>query len=751
MIPRLTLALIALLAVEVALVGLDAAFPPDLSKAYRSSPVALDRRGAWLRALPVEQGRWRIRADLDRTDPSYVRRVVALEDGRFWLHPGVDPLSTLRAAASAALHGRITSGASTLTMQTARLLEPRRRTFGAKLYQMVRALQLQARLSKRETLALYLTLAPYGGNLEGVRAASLAYFGHGPETLTTSEQALLIALPQSPEARRPDRRPAKAREARDRVLQRMVRAGMIPEATAQEATAEPLPGRQPFPALAWQAAGQIARAAAPTTASVVTTIDADLQRRLEPLAAAVAKAQGPDAEAAILVVEAKTRAVRASVGSAGLTAAGGWMDMTRALRSPGSALKPFIYGLALDDGIVAPDTQLDDAPRRFADYQPEDFDRVFHGPVTMREALIHSLNVPAVATLDRLGPQIFEARLTAAGARLVRPYAQAHDPGLALALGGEGVSLRDVTMLYAALADDGLAKPLAWTEADAKARPGEAGQRLMRPGSARTILDILRDGPPPKGRAPDALTRTEPMAFKTGTSYGFRDAVAVGVAGGYVIAVWTGRADGGARPRPHRPRRRPAAAVRRRRRGGRPGPRPAGGRPQGPALGAAHAGTRGRRPPPDLPARRRDRGRRGLRPHRARLRAGGWRRGADLVRRRRPGRARPGQRQADLAPVRSRFLPGQRGGRRRQVGGVPRQGDRGLIFRSRAHFRSPSRKRGPRFFLSGSRSTIKRLGPRFRGEERLGQENERSRDPAKSAAALRCRRWVREHHGRGRR
>jgi penicillin-binding protein 1C len=545
---RLTFALVALLTVEVVLAGLDAAFPPDLSRAHRSSPVALDRRGAWLRALPVEQGRWRIRDDLERTDPSFVRRLIALEDGRFWLHPGVDPGSAVRAAASAALRGRITSGASTLTMQTARLLEPRRRTFGAKLFQMVRALQLQARLSKRETLALYLTMAPYGGNLEGVRAASLAYFGHGPESLTVAEQALLIALPQSPEARRPDRRPAKARAARDRVLSRMAAAGLITPGAEEEAAAEPMPGRQPFPSLAWHAAGQAARAAPPSAASVVTTIDADLQRRLEPLAARLAKSQGTDAEVAILVVEAKNRAVRASVGSAGLTAPGGWMDMTRALRSPGSALKPFIYGLAMDDGIVAPDTQLDDAPRRFTDYQPEDFDRVFHGPVTMREALVHSLNVPAVATLERLGPQVFETRLTGAGAHLVRPNAAAHDPGLALALGGEGISLRDVAMLYAALADDGLAKPLAWTEAEAARRPGESGQRLMRATSARTILDILRDGPPPRGRAPNALTKTEPMAFKTGTSYGFRDAVAVGVAGGYVIAVWTGRADGGARP-----------------------------------------------------------------------------------------------------------------------------------------------------------------------------------------------------------
>jgi penicillin-binding protein 1C len=544
----LVFALIALLAAQLLVLALDAVFPPDLSRAERSSPVALDRHGAWLRALPVEKGRWRIRADLARTDPSFLARLVALEDARFFDHPGVDPLAAIRAAATAALHGHITSGASTLTMQTARLLEPRRRTFAAKLFQMVRALQLEARFSKRGILAMYLTLAPYGGNLEGVRAASLAYFGHGPESLTPGEQALLIALPQSPEARRPDRHPDRAREARGRLLERMTRAGLISGPAAEEAAAEPLPHRQPFPSLAWHAAGALARAAPVTQASVVSTLDADLQRRLEPLAAAAAASQGADAEVAILVIESGSWAVRAAVGSAGLTAPSGWMDMTRALRSPGSALKPFIYGLALDDGIVAPDTQINDAPRRFSDYQPEDFDRIFHGPVTMREALIHSLNVPAVATLDRLGPQAFEARLTGVGAHLVRPNAGDRDPGLALALGGEGISLRDLAMLYAALAGDGLAKPLAWTEADAAMRPGEAGRRLMQAKSARAILDILREGPPPKGRAPGALTRVAPMAFKTGTSYGYRDAVAVGVVAGYVIAVWTGRADGGARP-----------------------------------------------------------------------------------------------------------------------------------------------------------------------------------------------------------
>ena len=223
---RLTLGLIGLVAAETGLLAADAALPPPLARAQRASPVALDRNGAWLRALPVERGRWRIRADLDRTDPIFVKRLVAVEDARFYSHPGVDPIAVVRALGAAALSGHVRSGASTLTMQTARLLEPRRRTLGAKLIETLRALQLEARFSKRRILALYLTLAPYGGNLEGVRAASLAYFGHEPESLTDGEQALLIALPQSPEARRPDRRPAAARAARQAVLDKLVRAGL---------------------------------------------------------------------------------------------------------------------------------------------------------------------------------------------------------------------------------------------------------------------------------------------------------------------------------------------------------------------------------------------------------------------------------------------------------------------------------------------------------------------------------------------
>jgi penicillin-binding protein 1C len=545
---RLTLALIVALAAEVLVFGLDAVFPPNLSRAHRASPVVLDRNGAWLRALPVENGRWRLRADLERTDPEFLKRVVALEDGRFWAHPGVDPAALVRAVAAAVAHGRPTSGASTLTMQTARLLEPRPRTLVSKLIEMLRAEQLEARFSKRQILALYLTLAPYGGNLEGVRAASLAYFGHEPEALTGGEQALLIALPQSPEARRPDIRPAAATAARKAVLGRLARAGLIDRAAAAEAAQEPLPRRAVFPALAWHATGELARAAAHDTPTVVSTLDAGLQARLEPMARATAAAQGPGADVAILVVEIDGRAVRALVGSSGLSADGGWIDMTRARRSPGSTLKPFIYAFAFEDGIAVPDTQIDDAARRFADYQPENFDRVFHDKVSARDALAQSLNMPAVATLAKVGPGAFEARLAGAGVTLDRPQAQTRGPGLAIALGGVGVSLRDLAVLYAALGDGGVAKPLAFTEQHADQRRHERGRRLVRAEAAGQVMDILRETPPPAGASPATLTRGRPaIAFKTGTSYGYRDALAAGVVGPYVVIVWSGRADGGAR------------------------------------------------------------------------------------------------------------------------------------------------------------------------------------------------------------
>jgi penicillin-binding protein 1C len=535
------------LAAAVAAVAALAVTAP-LGKLERSSPVVLDRHGVWLRALPVEHGRWRLRADLDRTDPVFIRRLIALEDDHFWLHPGVDPVALARAAASDLKAGRVRSGGSTLTMQLARRLEPQPRTFGAKTVEAARAVGLEARLGKRGVLAAYLTLAPYGGSLEGVRAASLAYFGHEPSTLTDAEQALLIAIPQAPELRRPDRHPQAARRARAQVLRRLVQKGLISAKAAREAAAEPLPRRAAFPERAWAAAAELARAASPSQPTVISTIDARLQARLEALAAQTGAGQGEQSSAGIVVVETSTRAVRAIVSSAGRDRPGGWVDATRALRSPGSSLKPFIYAFAFEQGLAAPQTRLADAPVAYAGYEPENFDRTFHGEVTAAQALQNSLNVPAVAMLAKVGPDAFQARLESTGARLVRPKAAVNDPGLALALGGEGVTLRDLAMLYAALGDHGLARPLSWTETELRSGQGE-GRRLVSAEAADQVLSILRESPPPPGRAPPSLSAGAPkLAFKTGTSYGFRDAVAAGVGDGWTVVVWTGRPDGGVRP-----------------------------------------------------------------------------------------------------------------------------------------------------------------------------------------------------------
>jgi penicillin-binding protein 1C len=540
--------LCGLLAFEVLAVGAAVVAPPDLTRVRRASPVVLDRRGAWLRALPTEEGRWRLRADLNHIDPLFLKRVVALEDARFYLHPGVDPAAMARAAAGDLLAGRIRSGGSTLTMQLARRLDPHPRTFAAKLTESARALQLDALLGKRRVLADYLTLAPYGGNLEGVRAASLAWFGHEPNQLTDGEQALLIALPQAPEARRPDRHPDAARAARAHILAKLQAAHLISPQARNLAEAEPLPRRTPMPAFAWLAAGQIGRRAKPDQPDVHSTIDAPLQARLEGLARRTAQAQGRADSAAILVVDVNSRAVRALVGSAGLDRPGGWIDITRAPRSPGSALKPFLYAMAFEAGLAAPDTKVDDAPITYAGYRPRDFDRAFHGEVTARQALQMSLNVPSVHMMAAVGPSVFEERLRAVGVDVQRPKSALAAPSLALALGGEGVRLRDVAMLYAALADGGVAKPLAWTEADAGLSAKAPGVRLVRPEAAAQVLEVLQQTPPPVGRAAPSIGVGPKLAFKTGTSYGYRDAVAAGVGAGYVVVVWTGRPDGGARP-----------------------------------------------------------------------------------------------------------------------------------------------------------------------------------------------------------
>ncbi|AWN50455.1 penicillin-binding protein 1C [Methylobacterium sp. 17Sr1-1] len=531
------------LAVSAWLGSTLARLPPlDLAAAQARSPIVLDRTGTLLRPFATADGRWRLPLEPDAVDPRFFAMLTAYEDRRFRAHPGVDPAALLRAAGQWLAAGRIVSGASTLSMQVARLVEPRgERSLKAKLRQIARAIALERRLGKDGVLRLYLALAPYGGPVEGLRAASLAYFGREPARLTLAEAALLVALPQAPEGRRPDRFPDAARRARDRVLDIAAARGVVPAADAAAAKAEPVPhSRKPFPMLAPHAA-EAALAQEPGRAVHRLTIDARLQGRLEPLVAERAAAFGPGLSAAVLVIDNATGEVRAQVGSAGYldAARAGAIDMTGAVRSPGSALKPFVYAMAFEAGLAHPETLIEDRPSRFgASYAPENFDLTFQGTVTARRALQLSLNVPAVELMEAVGPARFIARLRSAGAGIALPRDAA--PGLPVALGGLGITLSDLARLYAGLARGGEV-PVLRRRLDAPATEA-VPPRIAEPVAAWYVADVLRGTPPPESALPNRL------AYKTGTSYGYRDAWAAGFDRRYTVAVWLGRPDGAGVP-----------------------------------------------------------------------------------------------------------------------------------------------------------------------------------------------------------
>ena len=410
---------------------------------------------------------------------------------------------------------------------------------------MLRALQLEARYSKDEILGLYLTLAPYGGNLEGLRAASLAWLGKEPRQLTDAEAALLVVLPQSPSRLRPDRHPDRSRLARNKVLKRAADYGAIAWREADQAMRDGNSGKRH--SLPFHAPHLADRLFARNSDTVLrTTLDASLQVRTEALAAAHAEAAGPKVGVAVLVVDHRDRmAVRAWIGSPDYLSVPrlGAVDMVRAVRSPGSTLKPFIYGLAFDRALAHPNTRMNDTPQRFGDYAPGNFDRRYRGAVTLADALRLSLNSTAVAVMDRLGPSRFARALERVAIPLSLP--EGERPGLAVALGGGGLSLRQLVTLYGALGADGRVRPLRMLHVGE-----ETGSRpLLRASTARTLSAILQNAPAPRGKPPaHSLADAADIAAKTGTSFGFRDAWAVGVDGRYAVGVWVGHVDGTPRP-----------------------------------------------------------------------------------------------------------------------------------------------------------------------------------------------------------
>ena len=500
--------------------------------------VVLAEDGTPLWRFADANGVWRYPVQVSEVSPLYLDALLTYEDRWFFQHPGVNPLALGRAAWQNLTGGRVLSGGSTLSMQVARLLDPHERTLPGKLRQLWRTAQLEWHLSKPQILELYLNRAPFGGTLQGVAAASWAYLGKSPQQLTRSEAALLAVLPQAPSRLRPDRHPQRAQVARDKVLRRLAEYRVWPQTAVSEALQEPLllaPRLEP--SLAPLLARRLNRPGSPPL--IRTTIDVGLQRRLEDLLLGW-RARLPDhTSAAVVVVETENMAVRAYLGSVDINDARrfGHVDMITAMRSPGSTLKPFLYGMAMDAGLIHSESLLQDVPRRFGDYRPGNFSQGFSGPVSASAALVTSLNLPAVQLLEAYGPKRFAADMRNGGVPLGLPALA--EPNLALILGGAGSRLEDLVSGYSALAREG-------RSANLRLQPDDAlrERRMLSPGAAWVIRRILSGQARPDRDPTAELVQRPQLAWKTGTSYGFRDALAIGVGPRYLIGVWIGRPDG---------------------------------------------------------------------------------------------------------------------------------------------------------------------------------------------------------------
>ncbi|WET11298.1 peptidoglycan glycosyltransferase PbpC [Pseudomonas sp. D3] len=535
LVARWTLA--SLLLVIALLWAADRIWPLPLPKDDLAR-VVLAEDGTPLWRFADANGVWRYPVQTGEVSPYYLDALLTYEDRWFYQHPGVNPLALARATWQNLTGARVVSGGSTLSMQVARLLDPHSRTFHGKLRQLWRTAQLEWHLSKAEILNLYLNRAPFGGTLQGVAAASWAYLGKSPAQLTHAEAALLAVLPQAPSRLRPDRHPQRAQEARDKVLRRLGEFQVWPASAVAEALEEPLllaPRLEP--SLAPLLARRLNRSDSPPL--IRTTLDATLQRRLEDLLLGW-RARLPEyTSAAILVVEEDSMAVRAYLGSVDINDAKrfGHVDMISALRSPGSTLKPFLYGMALDEGLIHSESLLQDVPRRYGDYRPGNFSMGFTGAVPASTALSSSLNLPAVQLLEAYGPKRFAAQMRIGGVPLALPALA--EPNLALILGGAGSRLEDLVSGYSAFARDGRSATIRLQPDDTlKERP------LLSPGSAWIVRRILSGQARPDRDPRAELVQRPALAWKTGTSYGFRDAWAIGVGPRYLIGVWIGRPDG---------------------------------------------------------------------------------------------------------------------------------------------------------------------------------------------------------------
>ena len=521
-------------------------FPYETLKGIEYSKCIFDKDDEILRAFTGTDDLWLLPVELKEINPDFINATIAIEDKRFMKHHGFDVAAILRAVRLNLSNKRIISGASTISMQVVRLLEKRPRTFFSKLIETVHAVELERMYSKEKILKLYFEIAPYGGNINGVKAASLRYFQKYPADLDLAECALLAGLPQSPSRLRPDRYPERAKKRRDMVLSSMLKNGFITDEQYERSTKElVVAGNHHFPFKAPHFARLMKQKYKDRT-EVTTTIDSNIQYFAETILAEKIKElkrQGVT-NGSIVIIENETGKVRAMVGSNDFFSFEDCGQINGALsrRSPGSALKPFTYAIALDKGLYSPRMLLSDEPVQYSGYTPFDYDKKYRGKVTVRQALVDSLNIPAVEVLDRISYRKLYLFLKDAGISTLTELPEHY--GLSLTLGSCEVKLLDLTNAYAMLARLGVYKPYTFL-CHSRESGNPPQKRLLSEGAAYLIADILSG---PERLESIGVYRNEQkrpkVAWKTGTSYGQRDAWTVAYNPEYTIGVWLGNFSG---------------------------------------------------------------------------------------------------------------------------------------------------------------------------------------------------------------
>ncbi len=507
------------------------------------SPGVYDHRGEPLRIWPSPEGDWSLPVSLDQMGEWLPKIAVAVEDGRFYSHGGVDLLALLRATVQNLFAGEVVSGGSTITAQLVRLTLPRSRTLQAKLDEFRQAWEMERHLSKEEILELYLNKAYFGGMLRGVEAASLGWYGKSSKTLSPGEAAFLVGLLKGPTAYRPDRNPSGAKARRDAILTMLFSKGMLDETAYGMALEEPLPERMlPFPALAPLASERLRREN-PEKSRIYAALDRTIQEELQRIGSKHAAQFGSPITLAALVVENASGSLRGALGNArwGENTPGSWIDCTRVLRSPGSALKPFVYAAAFDRGYLTPDSLLADTPYGFGGRHPRNFDRIFRGPVSAGEALSLSLNVPAVRVLRMIRGNVFLSLLRRLGFSGFTKESTHY--GDALVLGGCEVTLEELVRAYGVFASGGRLPFLTWLSEESKSssKASLPGERIYSSGAAFLAnLCLSRPERLPVTTQMLLAKRQIQICLKTGTSYGMRDAWTVAYTPEYTLGVWVG-------------------------------------------------------------------------------------------------------------------------------------------------------------------------------------------------------------------